>query len=193
MLDLGLLIILAWCVLLGLAFGSFRMLVALSAFVGALFVAELGSPWLRLLDSTEDIAGVGAWLRRALAPDIPAFNRAQLQAIEVGGVHLAALMRTAYLQVDLICYAGAVAVGFLLALRSIETLWAVEAMRRSGRGAGALLGFLLGVVAIGFLLRMITLVGWWMHASWITVLARRSVVFGFWGHWLALHHHGIFF
>ncbi len=193
MLDLGLLAVVAWCVFAGLSLGAFRTLVALSAFVGAVFVVELGSPWLRLLDSVESIGGAGEWLRRVLAPDIPAFARVQLQALEVGWMRVAPLLRTVYLQVNLVCYAVAVATGFLLALRSIETLWTAGAMRRSSRGAGGLLGFLLGVFSVGFLLRIIAFAGWWLHAPSITALARRSMLFGMWGHWLALHHHGIFF
>ena len=191
--DLGLLVIVAWCVLLGLSLGAFRMLVALSAFVGAVFVVELGSPWLRVLDSSEDIGGVGVWLRRVLASEVPVFQRAQLQALEVSGMHLVSVLRTVYLQVNLVCYAAAVAIGFLLALRSIETLWTVEAMRRSGRSAGALLGFLLGVFVIGFALKTIAFMGWWLHDPSITAQARNSVLFGIWGHWIALHGHGIFF
>lgn len=192
-LDLGLLAVVAWCILLGLSLGAWRMLVALAAFVGAMFVVELGSPWLRALDGTGDLGGAGEWLRRVLSADLPASYNVPLRRQEVDGIHLAAAIHTTYLQVTLVCYSVAVAVGFLLALRSLEVLWRAEAVKRSSRSAGGLLGLLLGGIAVGFLLRIIAFIGWWWRLAFIVTLARRSLLFGMWGRWLALHHHGIFF
>lgn len=193
MLDLALVTILAWSILLGIILGLLRMLMALSTCIGVLFTVELGSPWLRLLDTSPGITGMDRWLRRILSPDLPVLHWAQLPAMATGGAHLATAMRVVYLQVNLLGYAAAVAIGFLLALRSLETLWTTEVLRRSNRLGGACLGAILGIGAILGTLRILVFVGWWMHPVWIGALVRNSAVFQFWGHWITLNHHGIFF
>ncbi len=193
MLDLVLLVIFAWCILFGVALGAVRTLMTLSAFIGALFVIELGSPWLKLLQLYPEFLDVDRWLRRMLSPDIPVLRAVQSPVATGGRLNAFSVLHAAYLQVTLLSYAAAVGAGFLLALRSLETLRETEILRRSNSAGGVFLGIMLGVFAVLSVLRILPFVGWWMRWGWVGALVRKSAVFQLWGHWIALIHHGIFF
>lgn len=188
MLDLALIGILGWTAFLGHAMGGFRALVRLSGLVGALYTIDVTSPWLRFVAMNGAAArSFNAWLQRLMDPVLPAWMQGSMRttwlALASGGRGMSSLFlaaRHTYLRVQILGYGLAVAFGFMMALRTFETVWPNDVRRASSGWIGALFGLASGLFLMGMMLRAMALWHWYHDWQPVRTLMYGSVIAHAW-------------
>lgn len=188
MLDLVLIGTLGWAVLFGQIMGGFHALVRMSGLVGALYTIDATSPWLRFVATHAEVAKrFNDWLQRLMDPVLPAWARMSARiawpALAAGGRAMPPLVlaaRHTYLRAQILAYGLAVAFGFMMALRTFETVWPND-VRRAGSGwTGALFGLASGLFLAAMILRALALWHWFHGWRPVTALLYGSVLAHAW-------------
>ncbi len=188
MIDILLVVIVAWAALLGYAKGGLRTLVYASAAFGALYMIEWGSPWLHLVGyDLQTRRTFILWLARVLQSAVPVGRFPPgLDIMPVLahtlGEHVRSGMRLIYEQTLIILYAGAVSFGLLMALRTMQTIWPDTVEWSTRRWTGITAGAFTGLFVVAFIIHAIGIAAWTLKASSFRQALYQSVMVHAWTH-----------
>ena len=186
-LDVLLIAMVAWFAVMGYSLGAMRTLIYVSGVIGGAYMAEMGIPILRALHLDPFLSRqAGAWFRRVMEPYAPAQRTGAglAAALETGGV-MRTWVHAVYEQALLVAYVGAVVFGFLMALRSYETIWPRGMEHESSRKIGILFGLFVGLYAVAFALHGLVALAWAERNPELRVWLYRSVLAHIWIRFIA--------
>ncbi len=151
MLDLIAIIVIGWCVLLGILVGPFRMLMIAAALTGSFFVVTKTAYWIEPpLHSPLIAQAFHQWLLHLMDKVIPV---AQVTPAIATGIPiytpLFQYLRSSYVQGIAYLYALGAGTALLIGFRSMHTLWPIGPQRAPLQQiGGALLGLCTGVYGV---------------------------------------------
>jgi len=182
MIDLLLLVVLAWCAWLGWQRGWLRTLVDAVALLLPLFVVSQSVPFLKkvLVDQGWS-AAFSKWMAGHLANTSPQsagfLNQVKATPVVQGlGFNTSPIMERLYELVLIGLTCGAVFVGLQMILRVYETLWRDAHSAWQSRAAGGVLGLGVGLTVATYLLSVLGMVCWIQGMDWLDGELMHSVL-----------------
>lgn len=188
MLDCAVLCTISWMGYLGYRLGAHRMVIQVSSFVGAYFVAREILPSLRAIGLNPTAATMfESWLKRLVDTVVPVFKPATAPAL--AGLPLAPgaslqTWRSIYTGVLTLGYAACLYLGVHMARRCIDTLIETKA-RRPGAYLGAVIGTACGIWLALVGLETAAATAYGLHSVSLQGLFYRSLVARIWIQWIS--------
>jgi len=186
MLDCAVLCTISWMGYLGYRLGAHRMLIQVSSFVGAYFVAREILPSLRVIGLNLTAATMfDAWLKRLIDTVVPVNKPATTPVLEGMPIPLGpslATWRSVYTGCLTLGYASCLYLGVHMARRCMETLVETKA-RKPGAALGAVLGAACGIGLAFAELETVAATTYGLHSMSLQGLFYPSLVARIWIQW----------